>query len=137
MISTAFPEFLKEALESGDAEGIEQAVEEWDPVVPVHFDHGSVDETIQEFGEVVDCIENRDFSPPNLTALRKKVPDSRSNFATQVCRNCDARFSCSSYRKYAVTSKSSMGQTFREYYADLGDEGDIETRKIAGLDVDE
>jgi hypothetical protein len=30
-----------------------------------------------------------------------------------------------------------MGQTFREYYADLGEDGDIETRKIAGQDADE
>ena len=37
-----------------------------------------------------------------------------------VCRYCDARFSCSSYRRYALASSAHSEAAFRQYLFDYG-----------------
>jgi len=43
----------------------------WEPVIPIAYDPGHVEETVAKFGDVVDAIENHKFSPPQLRALKK------------------------------------------------------------------
>jgi hypothetical protein len=90
-------------------------MEGWDPVIPIPFDKEHVKDTIADFGKVVDTIENKTFAPAPVTVLQRR--DGGSLFATRVCRNCDARFSCSSYRTYAASSRSRKEARFTELFA--------------------
>lgn len=115
IIATRLPPELREALGSGDAAAIRQALDAWQPVIDLPFDEDDVQRTIADFGRCVDAIEDGEFAPPPPKVLgqsrgtrRRKdhgaVPGTRAEseptFAQIHCRNCDARFSCSSYRAY-------------------------------------
>jgi hypothetical protein len=103
IISTAVPDSLRQAISGGDESKIAAEMDAWAPVIEVPFDASKVTQAIQEFGEVVDSIEDKRFAPATVSKLRDKQ-GTRSAFATRVCRNCDARFSCDSYRDYATQS---------------------------------
>lgn len=125
IIATDYPDHVREALSSENEERIVHALHEWDPVVPIRFDPRKVEETIARFGEVVDDIENGVFAPPPLERLNELVEGIKYKvrFATNVCRNCDARFSCKSYREYAwrsgrKTNDAPMTQYFEEVLPD-------------------
>jgi len=47
-------------------------------------------------------------------------------FATRVCRNCDARFSCTSYREYAIGKGKGERGNFKKYFDDFGSDTDKE-----------
>lgn len=116
IISTAFPKPLKEALDQKDVSKIMYWVQQWQPVIEMPFDPGSVQETIQDFGRIVDDIEDRRFEPPPLETLKKDLEGTRQRFAVRVCRNCDVRFSCASYREYAVTTNSRVQGNYKKYF---------------------
>ena len=65
IICTDYPESVKEALLSGDESRIEHALQQWEPVIPLAFDPEKVSRTIQEFGDVVDQIEEYHLAIPN------------------------------------------------------------------------
>lgn len=102
IIATAPTPALKHALNTGDPGQVERALAHWDPLVEVSIDPEGVQAVIREFGLVVDNIERRRFSPaPVEKLLAPAAAGSRNAYGTTVCRNCDARFSCESYRQYA------------------------------------
>lgn len=115
VIATSFPERLEKAIKTADAVEIGKAMEAWDPVISIPFDKDHVKSTIADFGTVVDSIEDSTFVPASLEVLRRK--EGGSLFATRVCRNCDARFSCSSYRAYAGTSRARKETRFTELFS--------------------
>lgn len=125
VIATQFPGPLKRALNEDDERKIDHELAKWEPIVPIPFSQQRVEETIQEFAGVVDKIEGREFAPPPLSKLKERVEGTRQRFATRVCRNCDARFSCDSYRSYSQENANFAGG-FAEYIADLGDAADVE-----------
>lgn len=136
VISTAFPEGLKAALRSGDAAQLQQKLKKWEPLIAIPFNADHVDDTIREFGQIVDAIENGDFAPPSLHKLRGKPHGMKVIFAVQVCRNCDARFSCSAYRAYAQSSRGNQESSFRQYFLDdFGAEEERDEHMRAGLDT--
>jgi len=121
IIATDYPDNVRDVLASENESEIEHALSTWDPVVPIRFDPKKVLETIAKFGETVDNIENGVFAPPPMDRLNELMTGSKFKvrFATHVCRNCDARFSCKSYREYAwrggrKTQDSVMAQYFAE-----------------------
>jgi hypothetical protein len=118
VIATPVPDAVSAAIRGGDPVQIEAAFTEWNPVVPVAFDAGNVKQTIAEFASVVDKIEDHEFHPPPLSELTRRE-GKRGTFATRVCRNCDMRFSCSSYREYARKYKDRGWSKFADFY-DLG-----------------
>jgi uncharacterized protein YeaC (DUF1315 family) len=137
IIATDFPEAIAQALTNGDQAQLEAALNEWDPVVEIPFDERHVETTIAEFGCVVDAIEERIFAPPPVEKLQTRLEGTNNIlFATQVCRNCDARFSCASYRDYALESgQGSAERNFRRYFNDYGDDLELETWRTANLEV--
>jgi len=136
VISTAFPESLKAALKSGNDLQLQQELEKWEPLIAIPFNADHVDDTIREFGQTVDAIENGDFAPPSLHKLRAKPHGMKVIFAVQVCRNCDARFSCSAYRAYAQSSRGNQESSFRQYFLDdFGTEEERDEHVQAGLDT--
>lgn len=135
VIATDYPEGVKEALSSRDEEQLAHALDEWDPLVRVPFDMARVQAKIDEFAEIVDAIEDGDFAPRPVEDLRERWPGSNTLFATRVCRNCDARFSCSSYRRYALRGRGRVERRFREYFSDLGTDIEQENWRTVNLDA--
>ncbi len=131
VIATSLSERLDNAIKGGNPEEIATAMAEWNPVISIPLDKDHVNSTIEDFGQVVDAIEDKAFVPASLEALQRK--EAGSLFATRVCRNCDARFSCSSYRTYAANSRSRKEARFTELFA--VDEQEHLTR--AAINIDE
>jgi len=134
IISTALPEKVKTALASGDEKQQKLAFKEWNPVIDIDYKQENVDETIKEFAKVVDSIEERHFSAPGVKYLQKKVDGIEVQFATYVCSNCDARFSCPSYREYVKQSGAKSQSAFRKYLEETGDSVSNEERILANLE---
>jgi hypothetical protein len=98
IIATQYPKAMKQAQRSGDMAAFLFEFERWDPLIELPFDQQKLGETIQAFGEVVDKIEGKRFAPRTEVELES---GGKRRFGTRVCRNCDARFSCTSYRAFA------------------------------------
>jgi hypothetical protein len=103
-----------------------------DPFVDIPLNEDSITDTITKFGEIVDRIQDGDFKPKSLVDLKRKDTDGGKHrqFGTDVCRNCDARFSCSSYRSFRSipenTKKVKRKDTsIWEFFTDCGDSLDV------------
>lgn len=99
IIATRYPKAMSEAWRQGDMDRFLLEFEHWDPLIEMDFDQQKLDDTIEAFGEVVDAIEGKDFAPRSLEDLES---GDKTRLATRLCTNCDARFSCSSFRAYAL-----------------------------------
>lgn len=133
VIGTDFPHNIKEALTVMDSVILEEALKSWDPVVPVEFDPAYMERTLYEFGRVVDRIEEGKFEPPPLETLQSTIKGvwMHERFGSRVCRQCDARFSCSSYRQYAMGSRQ-VAEGRMQYFMD--DNPDQELWRTAELE---
>jgi len=74
---------------------------------------------------VVEAIEDHEFRPPEPERLSSKEGQDRNIFAVRVCRNCDIRYSCASFRAY-VKASDRGNQGFRRYLDDYGTENSAE-----------
>lgn len=135
IISTAYPEGLKNAHLLNDQFRIQYELSKWNPLIELDFDQGKVKDIILDFAEIVDCIEDKRFKPASVETLRTKMEGTNALFATRVCRNCDARFSCSSYRDYATNKGKGERGSFRKYFDDFGSDSDKENWINANLEV--
>lgn len=126
IISTAFPEGLKQAHLLNDQFRIQYELSRWKPLVDLEFEQEKVKDVIDDFAEVVDCIEDKKFHPVSVEALQQKMEGTNTLFATRVCRNCDARYSCASYREYAVGKGKGERGNFKKYFEDFGSDTDKE-----------
>lgn len=134
VIATPVPEAVSAAIRNGDPAQIEAALADWEPVVPIAFDPDNVETTIGEFATVVDRIEDHEFRPPPLSVLTAREGES-GTFATRVCRNCDMRFSCSSYREYARATKDRGWSKFADFY-DLGPDEAESLARFAAMSLE-
>jgi hypothetical protein len=129
IICTMFPEDVKNALDGRDEARLARALDDWEPVIETPFDTRHVKKTIDHFGQIVDLIEEGCFAPAPVDRLEERTAGMRVPFAMNVCRNCDARFSCASYRSYAQThTRSAAERSMRLYFSDLEDSGADEER---------
>lgn len=135
IICTAFPPKIRAALSAGDDAQLAAELQAWDPLIPIPFSQSRVEDTIEDFKRVVDLIEDRHFEPPSLEVLKTKHPGAPAIFAVHTCRNCDARFSCSAYRQYALGSKSNDANYVRRYFADVAADDDRDDWARSALDV--
>lgn len=133
VIATDFPRAVKEALANPDPLALQTALEAWDPLVPIEYDPAHKDRTLYAFGETVDKIESGEFAPPPLERLNETIPGALTHerFGTRICRQCDARFSCDSYRQYARGSRQ-VRERGMTYFTD--DQPDQELWRTAGLE---
>jgi len=134
VIATPVPDFVADAVRSGDPSQLEAALVKWEPVVSINFDAANVKKTIADFSEVVDSIEDHDFTPPPVSRLMQRE-HGQGAFATRVCRNCDVRFSCSSYREYARSHKDRNWSKFADFYDLEADEAESLARFAAVADT--
>jgi len=135
IISTAYPQALKQAHLMNDQFRISYELAKWQPMIQIPLVQEKVADTVLAFACVVADIEGKKFRPPPVEILHATLPGTSTIFATRVCRNCDARFSCSSYREYAVgTGKGERGN-FRKYFDDFGSDTDQEDWVNANLNA--
>ena len=134
IISTSLPHSLREALSGTDDERKRNELEKWQPVIPVEFKADRIDNTIKDFAKVVDCIEENKFVPAPLVKLKEQFQHSKKPFAVHTCRNCDARYSCPSYREYAQVRGKKLHSKFRDYFDDFGNDFDKNEWVEANLD---
>lgn len=120
IISTAIPARLKDAIRSGDENFEKVEMDKWNPLVEIKLQQERINQLIIDFGTVVDDIENSRFSPSSLKQLKERAVggNSKENYATRVCRNCDARYSCSSYREYAAQTQGKNLYNFKQFWLD-------------------
>lgn len=135
VICTRYPRTVEAALLEQTETGLDKAVAAWEPVIPIPFDPSHVDALIAEFGGVVDLIEDHRFEPRDLATLKTRESGLRTVFAVAVCRNCDARFSCASYRDYAVGVHTPTEGRFRQYIEETPDDLEQEATRLAALDA--
>lgn len=137
IISTSIPTELRDALRNPDPRAQEKAMNEWEPVVEIEKEQERIDELILEFGKTVDKIEEHEFAPPSPTKLNEKMGSkmSRGTFATRVCGNCDARFSCTSYREYAAKRSGQHMYHFKKFYIDPAPDAEQEEWMAANFDL--
>lgn len=132
VICTQLPQRVRDAFVGGDKDELEAALRDWNPVVPIALDLSNVQATIREFGEVVDAIEEGCFAPPPVANLRKGQAKNQ-NFARRICQNCDARFSCHSYREYANALRRTGTTDFLPFFDSLVEEDDLESWREAAI----
>lgn len=135
VIATAYPETLKEALSSGNEQRITTELGKWNPLIDIPFNQQHVEETIRDFGAVVDAIEENKFAPPSVEKLKTRISGKKILFATQTCRNCDARFSCTSYRNYVASMAGRSEVSMSQYFHELGSDVEQEEWLNANLEV--
>lgn len=134
IIATRYPPAVAEALESGDEARLQAALDAWEPLVAFDFDESQISDTIAAFGQVVDAIEAGRFAPRSLQDLEEKIYGNET-FATRTCRNCDARFSCRTYRRYLQQASTGRdAAAYRRYINDPGPEQDLDLWRSANLD---
>jgi hypothetical protein len=92
VVTTALPDELKDAINAHNPGRIERLLKQWDPVVPLVYSEKSIENFIDDFGSVVEDIEDGRFSASHGR--------HGSAFVVEVCLNCDARYSCDTYRAY-------------------------------------
>ncbi len=132
IVATAYPEAVRDAMGMGvpihemDAEArakLATAIADWQPLVEMDYNADDIADTIRLFGETVDQIENRQFAPPPPAQLKEIWQTSGQRYAVRVCRICDARYSCSSYRVYA-NERAPRDWKLREFTRYFYDEPD-------------
>jgi PD-(D/E)XK nuclease superfamily len=134
IIATAFPAMLTEAIQRRDEAQITREMARWEPLIEIPLDQSHVEATIEEFGTVVDEIEEKRFAPPPVERLKERIGGTPLIFATQVCRNCDSRFSCTSYRNYAASATHNRIEfKFSQFFGDLETEAERTERIIVNL----
>ena len=126
IISTAIPQALKQAYLVNDLYRIKYEMAKWQPLIMIPFDQDKVKDTVLDFASIVDEIEDKKFHPTAADTLNSVMDGTNALFATRVCRNCDARFSCSSYREYAVGKGKGERGNFKRYFEDFGSDTDKE-----------
>jgi hypothetical protein len=126
VISTAYPQGLKQAMLVNDLFRVKLEMAKWKPLIEIPFSQDKVAETIEDFAAIVDQIEDKDFKPAKVERLSSTMEGTSALFGTRVCRNCDARFSCSSYREYAMSKGRGERGSFKKYFEDYGSDSDQE-----------
>lgn len=134
IIATAFPDTVKDALRKKNEVAIQKQMDLWNPLVEMPLRQEKVQDTITEFGTTVDAIESKKFKLPKVEVLKEEVGTTRQKFGTRVCRNCDARFSCTSYRNFVISTNARTGLDFKTYFADFG--SDDEKAETVSLTLD-
>ena len=136
IIATDFPDPVRDALANENPAELEYALSQWQPLVPIEFDPENVEQTIREFGCVVDAIEEGRFGPPPLERLNQTMPGTRKiRFGTHVCRNCDARFSCAAYRQYAWQGRTIAERSVMQYFTEAIADAEQEAWRSANLEA--
>ena len=115
IISTPVPEDLQRALRHDDENAVSRLMEKWEPIIPFGYSEDEVADIIEKFGNTVEKIENLEFAAPPVEVLNTRQDGMKSAFGTHVCRNCDVRYSCKSFREFIMNSRSASRSDMIDY----------------------
>jgi hypothetical protein len=133
VISTALPARLRGAIRAGEESAIERELAAWQPLLRMPFTRESRDATVEDFGRVVDKIEECSFPPQPTARLDEDFAGKGRSFGNRVCQNCDVRFSCASYRAWRLDGKKLRKDNVLDYFTLAENrEEDEEYRYVAG-----
>jgi hypothetical protein len=135
VIATPLPKKLTWALRENNLESINLCLSDWKPVYEFDYCEEQRDETLEEFGKVVDCIEDGEFSPQPVSVLKEPYQGSKEIFAVRVCRNCDIRFACESYLEYSFDGRR-PGDDLLKIIKDMGNSSEAEMFKEVSAAAD-
>jgi hypothetical protein len=143
IIAVQLPQRLREAIRSGERVAIARELECWNPLVPISPEPLSIAKTFDQIARTVDLIEDGTFSLPSAQALAAVAGSDQNSggekiaFATLHCRNCDGRFSCSSYREYMRISDGT-GRRFDllKYIDAASDDGELDEWIDGNIELD-
>lgn len=122
IIATSVPSEIKKEIKEfiEDPEGkykqFSAALVKVNPIIPIEVNEEQIQNFLNEFGDTIDKIEERIFTPTSTKELKTKQPGSNSDFGSLVCRNCDARYSCDSYREYIESAGGKARTLFAQYW---------------------
>ena len=132
VIATAPADAVKRKFNTAPFETYIDMLKSMDPFVEIPLDEASITDTITKFGEIVDRIQDGDFKPKSVGDLKRKDTEGGKTrqFGTDVCRNCDARFSCSSYRAFRSIPENlkkvkRKDTNIWEFFTDCGEALDV------------
>jgi hypothetical protein len=116
VISTSLPMKLRSAISKNDRAAIEKEFLSWEPLIGLPFTRESREATIEDFGRVVDCIEEGRFPPLQPKKLEEDYAGRGRSFGERVCQNCDIRYSCSSYRAWRLEGRKLRKDNVLDYF---------------------
>jgi len=132
VIATAPADNIKRKFNTAHFKDFIVMLKSMDPFVDIPLNEDSITDTITKFGEIVDRIQDGDFKPKSVDELKRKDTEGGKTrqFGTDVCRNCDARFSCSSYRKFRSIPENlkkvkRKDTNIWEFFTDCGESLDV------------
>ena len=132
VIATAPSDALKRKFNTAPFEAFIGMLKSMDPFVEIPLDEASITDTITKFGEIGDLFQEGDFKPKSVGDLKRKDAEGGKTrqFGTDVCRNCDARFSCSSYREFRSIPENlkkvkRKDTNIWEFFTDCGEPLDV------------
>jgi hypothetical protein len=132
VIATAPADNLKRKFNTAPFKDFIDMLKSMDPFVDIPLNEDSITDTITKFGEIVDRIQDGDFKPKSVGDLKRKDTEGGKTrqFGTDVCRNCDARFSCSSYREFRSIPENlkkvkRKDTNIWEFFTDCGESLDV------------
>lgn len=143
IIAVQLPDQLRDAIRRGDQSAIERELQSWNPLVRLPLAPAAIDQTFAQIAQTVDRIEDGLFSPPPPATLAQAAGTDENaggkgvTFATLHCRNCDGRFSCSSYRTYVVEGGKVGRRAFLpQYIGRPQDEQEVDDWVDENIEVD-
>jgi len=128
VISTAIPTEISERLigvDIHDEAAVMAILKNWDPTINVNIEQPEIAEIMKKFGDVVDKISSKEFSPANVIKLNKKPEGQNRDFGSLVCRKCDGRFSCESYRDFMKQKDGKLASLINLIHGEDGEEDEF------------
>lgn len=120
IISTSIPKPMLNAFRKQFMSQFIREKEKWQPLVETPLKQHHIDSMIMSFAETIDNIEDKKFAPVPVERIQETVLGTKQLFVTRVCRNCDVRFSCSSFRNYISQEGKGTQHAMKQYFDDLG-----------------
>jgi hypothetical protein len=116
VVATSLPMKLRAAISRNDPAAIDKEFQAWEPLINLPFTRESRDATIENFGRVVDCIEEGRFPPLPPERLEEDYAGRGRSIGERICQNCDIRYSCSTYRAWRLEGRKFRKDTVLEYF---------------------
>jgi len=132
IIATPFPKAMKRAWAERRMADYNREFQKWDPLIKLAYDTRDVEETIEDFGKIVDAIEDHLFAPPDDARLQQEWGRTKQKFGTVVCRNCDGRFSCGPHRVFTLGGNARSTSHFRQYIATIAADAEAQEEFMTG-----
>jgi hypothetical protein len=136
IIATPLPKKLWWAMNEGTEAQLQNAIDEWQPIIELDYNEHVQEGTLEEFGDIVDNIEECRFEPPPVEVLEARMAGSKTRFVTKFCRYCDIRFACDSYREYSIGRRTLSSDDLLYLIKDMGDDIDHLTFKNVSFEAD-